>query len=192
MVNPFSSAVELAAAIRAKEVSPVEVADCYLDRIAELDPKFNAFCFRADDEVRAAAKAAADTVVRSAPEELPPFHGVPLPLKDLVNVEGWPTTYGSLATDRSPQPKPDPIVRRFTDAGFLPLGKTTTSEFGAVPFTESEAQGISRNPWDPDRTPAVRPAARESPSPPEWLRSRTRRTAADRSASRRRAPVSSG
>ncbi len=153
MINPFCSAVEVAAAIRAKEVSPVEVAECYLDRIAELDPKFNAFCFRADDEVRAAAKAAADAVVRCAPEELPPFHGVPLPIKDLVNVAGWPTTYGSLATDRSPQPKSDPIVQRFTDAGFLPLGKTTTSEFGAVPFTESEAQGISRNPWDPDRTP---------------------------------------
>lgn len=44
-------------------------------------------------------------------------------------------------------------MRRFVDAGFVPLGKTTTSEFGAVPFTESEALGISRNPWDPARTP---------------------------------------
>ncbi|WP_216212319.1 amidase [Amycolatopsis aidingensis] len=153
MVDPFSSAVELATAIRAKEVSPVEVAECYLDRIAELDPELNAFCYRADDEVRTAASAAADAMVRSTPEELPPFHGVPVPIKDLVNVVGWPTTYGSLATPRTPRTASDPIVRRLADAGFIPLGKTTTSEFGAVSFTESEAQGISRNPWDPSRTP---------------------------------------
>ncbi|TCP53056.1 amidase [Tamaricihabitans halophyticus] len=134
-------------------MNPVEVADCYLDRIAELDPTFNAFCYRADDEVRAAASAAAEAVARSTPDELPPFHGVPLPIKDLSNVAGWPTTYGSLATDRTPQPTSDPVVRRLTCAGFIPLGKTTTSEFGAVSFTESEAQGISRNPWDPSRTP---------------------------------------
>ncbi|WP_020663562.1 amidase [Amycolatopsis benzoatilytica] len=153
MVDPFSSAVELAAAIRAKEVSPIEVLDCYLDRVDALDPKFNAFCFRADDEVRASAEAAADAVLRCPSADLPPFHGVPLPIKDLGEVAGWPTTYGSLATDRSPRPASDPVVRRFVNAGFLPLGKTTTSEFGAVSFTESEAQGISRNPWDPDRSP---------------------------------------
>lgn len=153
MVDPFSSAVELATAIRAKEVSPVEVAECYLDRVAELDSKLNAFCYRADDEVRAAASTAADAVVRSTPEELPAFHGVPAPIKDLANVVGWPTTFGSLATDHTPRTASDPVVRRLTDAGFIPLGKTTTSEFGAVSFTESEAQGISRNPWDPSRTP---------------------------------------
>ncbi|WP_158628652.1 amidase [Saccharopolyspora rhizosphaerae] len=153
MIDPFSSAVELATAIREREVSPVEVAECYLDRIAKLDPKLNAFCFRADDDVRAAAADAADAVVRSAPEELPSFHGVPIPVKDLVDVAGWPTTYGSLATHRAPRTASDPVVQRLTGAGFIPLGKTTTSEFGAVSFTESEAQGISRNPWDPSRTP---------------------------------------
>ena len=56
-IDPFIPAVELAAAIRRKEVSPVEVADCYLDRIDELDPRLNAFCYRADDDVRKAASA---------------------------------------------------------------------------------------------------------------------------------------
>lgn len=86
-------------------------------------------------------------------DDLPPFHGVPLPIKDLNDVAGWPTTYGSAGASPAPATGSDPVVRRFVDAGFLLLGKTTTPEFGTVPFTESEALGISRNPWDPDRTP---------------------------------------
>ncbi len=153
-IDPFISAVELAAAIRRKEVSPVEVADTYLRRMDELDPRLNAFCHRADDDVRNAASAADDAVVRAATtEDLPPFHGVPLPIKDLLDVAGWPTTYGSAGASKAPAAASDPVVQRFVDAGFVLLGKTTTSEFGAVPFTESEALGISRNPWNPDRTP---------------------------------------
>jgi amidase len=153
-IDPFTPAVELAAAVRRKEVSPVEVAECFLGQIDEFDPLLNAFCHRADDDVRKAAAAAADAVTRAAsPEELPPFLGVPLPVKDLVDVAGWPTTYGSLGADPAPAAVTDPVVRRFVEAGFVLLGKTTTSEFGAVPFTESEALGVSRSPWDPDRTP---------------------------------------
>jgi amidase len=153
-IDPFMPAVELAAAIRRMEVSPVEVAESYLDRIDELDPRLNAFCHRADDDVRKVASAAADAVVRAAStEDLPPFHGVPLPIKDLLDVAGWPTTHGSAGASQAPAAASDPIVQRFVDAGFVLLGKTTTSEFGTVPFTESEALGISRNPWDPDRTP---------------------------------------
>jgi amidase len=153
-IDPFTLAVELAAAIRRKEVSPVEVVDSYLERMDELDPRLNAFCHRADDNVRKAASAAADAVVRAAStEDLPPFHGVPLQIKDLLDVAGWPTTYGSAGASQAPAAVSDPVVQRFVDAGFVLLGKTTTSEFGTVPFTESEALGISRNPWDPDRTP---------------------------------------
>lgn len=153
-IDPFASAVELAAAIRQKEVSPVELADCFLERMDRLDPRLNAFCHRADDDVRKAASTAADAVVRAVSvEELPPFHGVPLPVKDLADVAGWPTTHGSGGARKTPVETSDPVVRRFVDAGFVLLGKTTTSEFGSLPFTESEALGISRNPWDPDRTP---------------------------------------
>ena len=66
---------------------------------------------------------------------------------------GWPTTHGSAGASRAPAAASDPVVQRFVDAGFVLLGKTTTSEFGTVSFTESEALGITRNPWDPDRTP---------------------------------------
>jgi amidase len=153
-INPFISALELAAAIRRRDISPVEVVDMYLDRIDELDPQLNAFCHRADDDVRKAASAAANTVAcaRTA-DDLPPFHGVPLPIKDLLDVAGWPTTHGSLGASRVPAAESDPVVRRFVDAGFVLLGKTTTSEFGTVPFTESKALGVSRNPWNPERTP---------------------------------------
>jgi amidase len=76
-----------------------------------------------------------------------------LPIKDLLDVAGWPTTHGSAGASQVPAAASDPVVQRFVDAGFVLLGKTTTSEFGTVPFTESPALGISRNPWDPDRTP---------------------------------------
>jgi amidase len=153
-IDPFTPAVELAAAIRRMEASPVEVVDVYLERMDELDPCLNAFCHRADDDVRKAAAEAADAVVWAAsPEDLRPFHGVPLPIKDLLDVAGWPTTHGSAGASRAPAVASDPVVQRFVAAGFVLLGKTTTSEFGTVPFTESDALGISRNPWDPDRTP---------------------------------------
>ncbi|MFE2515598.1 amidase family protein [Streptomyces mirabilis] len=94
--DPFTSAVELAAAIHRKEVSPVEVADSYLERMDELDPRLNAFCHRADDDVRKAAAAAADAVARTpSAEDLPLFLGVPLPIKDLLDAAGWPTTRDS-------------------------------------------------------------------------------------------------
>lgn len=153
-MDPFVSGLELAAAIRRKEISPLDAVDFYLERIDELDPKLNAFCYRADDDVRAAASAATDVVANVAStEELPAFFGVPIPIKDLLDVAGWPTTYGSAGASLAPKASSDPVVQRFVDAGFLLLGKTTTSEFGAVPFTENETLGISRNPWNVERTP---------------------------------------
>ncbi|OIJ64477.1 hypothetical protein WN71_028760 [Streptomyces mangrovisoli] len=153
-LDPFTPAVELAAAVRRKEVSPVEVAERFLRRIDDLDPGLNAFCHRADDDVLKAAAAAADTVARGTEgDALPPFLGVPLPVKDLVDVAGWPTTYGSAGAARTPAAVSGPVVRRFVAAGFVLLGKTTTSEFGAVPFTENDTLGITRNPWNTARTP---------------------------------------
>lgn len=152
-IDPFTPAVELAAAVRRKEVSPVELVELYLDRMSRLDGPLNAFSHRDDDEVRRTASVAADAVVTVRPDDLGPFHGVPLPIKDLADVAGWPTTYGSAGASPAPATRSDPVVQRFVDAGFVLLGKTTTSEFGAISFTESEALGVTRNPWDPGRTP---------------------------------------
>lgn len=152
-IDPFTPAVELAAAVRRKEVSPVELADLYLDRIEQFDGTLNAFCHRADDDVRAAAKVAADAVVTTDAADLPPFHGVPLPIKDLNDVAGWPTSWGSRGANPAPVDRSDPVVQRFIDAGFVLLGKTATPEFGTISFTESDALGITRNPWNPEHTP---------------------------------------
>ena len=152
-VDPFTSAVDLARAIRTREVSPVEVADFYLERIDALEPSLNAFSHRADDDVRLAATRAADAVATTPADELPPFHGVPIPIKNLNPVAGWPCTYGSNGARRTPREESDPIVHRFIDAGFVLLGMTNSPEFGTISYTESDAHGITRNPWNTDRTP---------------------------------------
>ena len=152
-MDAFTPAVEIAAAIRRKEISPVEVADLYLDRIEQFDGTLNAFCHRADDEVRDAAKRAADVVATSDTADLPPFYGVPLPIKDLNAVAGWPSTRGSRGTSWEPQTESDLVVERFVEAGFILLGMTNAPEFGTVSYTESDAHGVTRNPWNPDHTP---------------------------------------
>lgn len=152
-MDPFTSALDWADRIRQREVSPLEVADLYLDRIDRLDGELGAFVHRADDDVRAAAKQAGDLVARSAPDDLPPFCGVPLPIKDLNPVAGWPCTFGSLAVPHDPVPFSDPVVQRFVDAGFVPLGMTASPELGTISYTESKAHGVTRNPWNRDHTP---------------------------------------
>lgn len=151
--DPARSALDWADAIRRREVSPVEVAELYLGRIDRLDGTLNAFALRDDERVRASARAAADAVVHTPAEDLPPFHGVPLPIKDLNVVAGWPTTYGSEAADDQPGVANELVVQRFVDAGFVLLGKTTTPELGTISCTESRRLGVTRNPWDTDRTP---------------------------------------
>ncbi|HLU42501.1 MAG TPA: amidase [Microthrixaceae bacterium] len=149
----FDSALDVAAAIRAKEVSPLEVLDHYLARVDELDPQLNAFSLRDDERARAEAKAAADRLAGTSVDELPPFLGVPIPIKDLNAVAGWPTSYGSMAVPDTPEERDDPVVERFREAGFVLMGKTTTPEFGTISMTESERHGRTRNPWNTVHTP---------------------------------------
>ncbi len=152
-MDAFTSALEWADAIRRREVSPVEVTDLYLDRIERLDPQLNAFCVRDDDGVRESAARAADVVASTSADELPRFHGVPLPIKDLADVAGWPTSYGSEASSPDPVAADAFVVERFRDAGFVLLGKTNTPELGTISVTENTRFGATRNPWDVSLTP---------------------------------------
>jgi amidase len=153
-MDPLASALDIAAAIRAKAISPLEVADHFLARIDELEPQLNAFAHQDPDRVRRTASAADDAVAAADETSgLPPFHGVPLPIKDLNAVAGWPCTLGSRGASTAPQPRSDRLVERFVAAGFVLLGMTNTPEFGTISYTESDAHGITRNPWDPARTP---------------------------------------
>jgi aspartyl-tRNA(Asn)/glutamyl-tRNA(Gln) amidotransferase subunit A len=144
------SAAELAGRIRRREVSPVEVVDAVLGRIAALQPKLNAFITVCADEARAAARGAEAAVIRG--DALGPLHGVPFSVKDLVNTGGVRTTFGSLIYEKN-APKADAIsVARLKAAGAILVGKTTTPEFGHKPFTEAPLFGRTRNAWDGGRT----------------------------------------
>ncbi len=134
-------------------MSPVEVLDEHLARVDRLDPRLNAFSLRDDERARADAKAAADVVATTDARDLPPFLGVPIPIKDLNAVAGWPTSHGSRGASPEPEAEDDPVVTRFREAGFVLMGKTTTPELGTISMTESERHGATRNPWNPDHTP---------------------------------------
>jgi amidase len=149
----LSSATRLAAAIRSRVVSPVEVLDAALARIDAVNDQVNAIIWRDDESARTAAKVAEDEVMRGAVEDLPPFHGVPIPIKDLTPVLGWPTTYGSNGAISETAAESELVVLALQRAGFLLAGRTNTPEFGPITVTENVRYGITRNPWNLDHTP---------------------------------------
>jgi amidase len=151
-LGPFTTALEWAGAIQAKEVSPIEVLDLYLDRVERLEPALNAFVHRADDEARETARAMGDRLIRNR-DDLPPFFGVPCPIKGLQSVAGWPNRQGSLATSPDPVDDDDESVAHFRAAGFVFMGLTTSPEFGSISVTESALTGATRNPWETDHSP---------------------------------------
>ncbi|MGC0416888.1 amidase [Embleya sp. AB8] len=144
-MDPFDSATDLAAAVRTKELSPVEIVDTYLKRIDAYDSSLNAFVWRDDEAVRAAARAAEQAVVDGA--DLPPFHGVPIPIKDMTQVEGQPATFGAHGVSDTPRQLTEPVVSRFVDAGFLLFGRTNTAEMALLSSTDNSRYGDTRNPW---------------------------------------------
>jgi amidase len=140
-------ATELAARIRARELSATEVMEAHLARIEAVNPKLNAIVTLDAEGARAAA-AAAD---RSPPTG--PLHGLPIAVKDLEDTAGMRTTYGS-PIYRDHVPAADTLmVQRLRAAGAIVIGKTNTPEFGAGSQTFNEVFGVTRNPYDPARTP---------------------------------------
>jgi amidase len=143
------TAVGIAAAVRAGEVSPLEVAEAHLERIAALDRRLGAFQLVRGDQLREEAEALA---ARPDLAELP-LAGVPVAVKDNVHLAGAPTRLGSAATPAEPVAADAEPVRRLRDAGALLIGKSRVPELCLWPFTESEAFGETRNPWSLDHTP---------------------------------------
>lgn len=152
MAAPDSTlpALELAAALRARELSAVELLDVCLAAVDRLNPELNAVTWRDDEQARAAA-AAADR--RLAAGDPAPFLGVPLPIKDLTPVAGWPVTYGSHGAPEGPSERSELVVEALQRAGFVLCGSTNTPAFGVITAAENLRHGISRNPWDTSRTP---------------------------------------
>jgi Asp-tRNA(Asn)/Glu-tRNA(Gln) amidotransferase A subunit family amidase len=147
----WRSALEIAALIRDKQLSPVELTAALLARIEALDPRLNAFCPVTADRARAAAREAEIAVMKREP--LGPLHGVPLSLKDVLYTRGIRTSGGSrLFADLVPE-EDTVAVGRLKAAGAVILGKTNTSELGHKALTDNTLFGVTRNPWDLDRTP---------------------------------------
>ena len=143
----FLPAVEQARLVSGRDVSSVELVETYLERIERLDPALNSFVTVCGEEALAAARAADESAGDG------PFHGVPIAVKDLTATAGILTTYSSRAFAENVPDFDTAVVRRIREAGFVIVGKTNTPEFGTTAFTESELNGATRNPWDPERTP---------------------------------------
>ena len=146
------SARELAALIRSRAVSPLDVLDAHLAAIERINPMLNAIVTVAADKARAAARAAEDAVVRGQP--VGPLHGLPIGIKDVTVTAGIRTTYGSpLFKDHVPTEDAE-VVRRLKSAGAIVLAKTNTPEFATGANTVNELFGATRNPWNPELSPA--------------------------------------
>src|ERR1700761_5275218 len=147
----YMPATEMAAGIRTGKLSPVDIVKNALARIEATNPVLNGFCFVFPDEALATARQM-ETEARQG-KLRGPLHGVPFAIKDLTPTKGKRTTLGSFAYEHNVPDHDASIVEALKNAGGILIGKTTTPEFAYSSFTESPLWGISRNPWDPDRTP---------------------------------------
>ncbi len=147
----YKQATELASLIRSKKLSPVELIETTLNRIETLNPVLNAFVALRPEEAMEEAK---HLEMRLASGEEPgPLAGIPIGVKDLEDVAGMVTTYGSIPF-RGNVAKSDSIqVARLKAAGAIVVGKTNTPEFGFTGFTKNRLHGVTRNPWNRERTP---------------------------------------
>jgi len=135
--------------VRRGEVSARELVELALARIERLDAELNAFGAVYADKALEEADRADE---RRARGEDAPLLGVPVAVKDEIDLAGEVTSRGTGAI-RTPAPEDAEVVRRLRAAGAIVVGKTTMPEIGLWPFTESITWGVTRNPWDPERTP---------------------------------------
>jgi aspartyl-tRNA(Asn)/glutamyl-tRNA(Gln) amidotransferase subunit A len=129
-----------------RALSPVEALQAVTERVARLNPKFNAFAVMIPQALTAAGGSAARW---RAGRPLGPLDGVPCTVKDLVDVSGFPTRRGSRLTDPKPVTEDAPSVVGLKAAGAVIIGKTTTTEFGWKSPGDCPLHGITRNPWNP-------------------------------------------
>ncbi len=144
----FAGIARQAEEIRAGHVSSRELVELYLERIERLDPQLNAFAVVIGEQALAEADAADE---RREAGDSAPLLGVPIAVKDNVDVAGQVTSFGTGAYSE-PATSDSAIVKRIRGAGAVIIGKTTLSELAIYGFTETRAWGITRNPWDPGRT----------------------------------------
>ncbi|MDP2920212.1 MAG: amidase [Dehalococcoidia bacterium] len=145
------SAVQLATAIKSRQLSPVEVTQAVLRRIELVNPKINAFCTIAAEQAVQQAKEAEKVIMRG--DETGPLHGVPVSIKDSVYTRGIRTTIGSKLYEDFVPEQDAVVVERLKKAGAIIIGKTNTPEFCLMGITDNKLFGVTRNPWNLDYTP---------------------------------------
>ena len=147
----YTPATELAAMIRQRAISPVELTELLLERIAQLNPKLNAFCTEMTAEARLMAQQSELAIQRG--ETLGPLHGVPISIKDNIYVKGSRTTFGSQLLKNFVPTEDAPVVARLRKAGAIFIGRTNTPEFGWKGVTDNSLFGATKNAWNLHLTP---------------------------------------
>jgi aspartyl-tRNA(Asn)/glutamyl-tRNA(Gln) amidotransferase subunit A len=142
---------KLSRLLRGKELSPLELTDAYLERIARLDPRLNSYISVQPDQARQAAGEAEAEITRGAWRG--PLHGVPVGIKDLFDVAGVATTFGSKILRDNVAPSDATVVARLKAAGAVILGKHNLHEFAFGITSENPHFGVVRNPWNLERVP---------------------------------------
>lgn len=145
----FAPVAELSHLIRARQVSPVELVDLFLERIQVLNPRLNAYLTVNGEQAKAAARNAEETVQKE--KELPALFGIPISIKDVTFTRGIRTTAGSLVYADFVPDKDASAVDRLLGAGAIILGKTNTPEFALSATTENNLGDDCVNPWNMDR-----------------------------------------
>jgi len=144
-------AYALADDVRSGALSARTVLDAHLERVERLDPQLNSVCHL--DAVAARDRADEIDAEVTAGDDPGPLAGVPIGVKELASVAGWPETHASLVYADGIAAGDDTEVARLRTAGAVITGLTTASEFGTVSFTNTPLHGITRNPWDLSKTP---------------------------------------
>lgn len=144
------SAAEMAGRISRRELSSAEVVDAHLARIDAVNPALNAIVRILADEARTAA-VLADRRLKAG-ETVGPLHGVPFTVKESIDMAGLPTTFGVPALAQAVAPIDAPVVERMRAAGAIPIGRTNLPDMGLRLHTFSSLHGLTRNPWNPNRT----------------------------------------
>lgn len=136
--------------IARRDVSSAEVVDAHLARINVVNPRVNAITRVLSDEARAAASAADQAVAEGVP--LGRLHGVPITVKQNIDLVGSATNWGLTALAEAVPPVDSPVVERMKGAGAIPIGRTNCPDMALRLHTDSALYRLTRNPWDPGRT----------------------------------------
>jgi aspartyl-tRNA(Asn)/glutamyl-tRNA(Gln) amidotransferase subunit A len=146
-----ATAAELSRLYAKGKASPVEAMEDVLVRADKINPRINALTRIDAAQAMTAARASEKRWKKGRP--LSPIDGVPVSIKELVRVQGWPGSMGSKLTDKAPAAEDAPAVARLREAGAIVFAQSTSSEYGHKGVTDSPLHGITRNPWNLERTP---------------------------------------